>query len=138
MDLDGIIEKIPSTEKILGIIWIVSWFCAIWIYPIQFFLTGLFCLILIFLLIGRFEKEEAHKFPQPPALFSMDKSTNTLKVQKIYENNLKWEDHEICSGSAELPRGSIKQGDVVKNCKGNVALRHVPSNTLLGGYNFEE
>lgn len=28
------------------ILWIVSWFLAIWVYHIQFFLTGLFCLFL--------------------------------------------------------------------------------------------
>jgi len=46
MDLEGMLEKIPSTDKILGIIWILSWILAIWIYHIQFFLTGLFCLFL--------------------------------------------------------------------------------------------
>ena len=133
------IERIPSTEKILGIVWIVSWVCAIWAYHIQFFLTGLFCLFLIFILIGRFDKKEKEgkKISRPPAIFTMDKSTRTLTVQKIYEDNVKWDEHEICSGNASLPTGSIREGDVVTNCKGNVALRHVPSNTLLGGFDFE-
>jgi hypothetical protein len=138
MDLEGIIEKIPSTEQILGIVWIVSWFAAIWVYHIQLFLTGLFCLILFFILVGRFDKEEKTKLPVPPAVLSMDKSTKTLTVQKIYENDIKWEEHEICSGSAILPSGSIKVGDTVTDCKGNVALRHKPTNFLLGGFNFEE
>jgi len=137
MDLDGILEKIPSTEKLLGIIWIISWILAIWAYHLQFFLTGLFCLFLIFIIIGRFEKEEESK-NKPPTIFEMDKNTRTLKVQKIYNENIKWEDHEICAGLASLPTGPIKEGDVVTNCKGNVALRHIPSNTLLGGFNFEE
>lgn len=138
MDLEGMIEKIPSTEKILGIIWIVSWVMAIWVYHIQFFLTGLFCLFLIFVLIGRFEKKEEKATPKPPAVFTIDKNTRSLKVQKIYDDNLRWDEHEICSGTASLPSGVIKEGDVVTNCKGNVALRHVPSNKLFGGFDFEE
>jgi hypothetical protein len=138
MDLEGMIQRIPETEKILGIVWIVSWFLAIWMYHVQFFITGLFCLFLILILVGRFDEKKAPKKPGIPAVFSMNKSTNTLKVQKIYEENLKWDDHEICSGSASLPSGSITEGDVIKDCKGNVAIRHIPSNTLFGAFNFEE
>jgi len=138
MDLEGIVEKIPSTEKILGVVWIVSWILAIWIYHIQFFITGLFCLFLVFILMGRFDKDEKETGKKHPAVFSMDKNTRSLKVQKIYEDGLKWDDHEVCAGVAELPSGDMKEGDVIENCKGNVALRHIPSNTLLGGFNFEE
>ena len=137
MDLEGIVDKIPSTEKILGIVWITSWILAIWVYHIQFFITGLFCLFLVFILIGRFEKSEEKIIPKPPALLAMDKSTRTLTVQKLYDADIKWEDHEICSGSATLPSGVVKKGDTVTNCSGNIALRHVPSNTLLGGFNFD-
>jgi len=132
------IERIPSIEKILGIVWIISWVCAIWIYHIQFFLTGLFCLFLIFVLIGKFDQKEEATLRKPPAVLAMDKSTRTLKVQKIYDENVKWNEHEICSGNASLPSGVIKEGDVVTNCKGNVAIRHVPSNTLIGGFDFED
>ena len=138
MDLEGIIERIPSTEKILGVAWIVSWVLAIWAYHIQFFLTGLFCLFLIFILLGRFEKKEEKKKHKPHAIFKMDKANNSLIVQKIYEEGLKWEEHEVCSGLAELPSGPIKEGDTITNCKGNLALRHVPSNTLFGAFNFED
>ena len=137
MDLDGIIEKLPNTEKILGAGWIISWILAIWMYPLQFFLTGLFCLFLVLILIGKFEKKEDKNLLKSTTLFSMDKNTRTLKVQKIYEDNLKWEDHEICSGFATIPSGPLKKGDTITNCKGNVALRHIPTNTLLGGYDFE-
>ena len=137
MELEGIVEKIPSTEKILGVVWILSWILAIWMYHVQFFLTGLFCLFLVIILLGKFEKKE-EKTSKLPTIFSMDKSTRTLTVQKIYEGDLKWEEHEICSGQANLPTGAIKEGDKVTNCKGNLALRHIPSNTLLGGFNFEE
>ena len=43
----------------------------------------------------------------------------------------------ICSGNAELPSGLIKEGDVIKKCSGNVALRYIPSNTIFGAYDFE-
>jgi len=137
MDLDGIIKKIPPTEKILGIAWILSWILAIWAYPIQFFLTGLFCLFLVIILTSKYDKKEEKLVPKPSAIFSMDKNTKTLTVQKIYEEGLKWEEHEICSGEATLPSGFIKEGDVIKNCKGNIAIRHIPSNNLIGGFNFE-
>lgn len=138
MDLDGIAEKIPSTEKILGIAWIICWILAIWAYPLQFFLTGLFCLILVFILTSKYDKKEEKNIQKPKAVFSMDKNNKTLTVQKIYEDSLKWDEHEICSGNATLPFGLLKEGDVVKNCKGNVALRHIPSNTLIGGFDFED
>ncbi len=77
------------------------------------------------------------KHPIFPASFSMDKNTRTLTVQKIYEDNLKWSDNEICSGDAILPTGVLKEGDVIKNCNGNISFRHIPTNTLLGAFNFE-
>ena len=92
---------------------------------------------MIFILLGRFDKEETHTH-KPPAVFEMDKNTRSLKVQKIYDEGIKWDDHEICSGVASLPTGPIKEGDIVTNCEGNVAIRHVPSNTLIGGFNFDE
>ena len=115
------LKNLPSTEKILGMVWIISWILAIWMYHVQFFLTGLLCLALAIILAGR-----------------MDKNTKTLKVQKIYDDNLKWDEHEVCSGVANLPTGSIKEGDVVTNCKGNIAIRHIPSNRLIGGFDFEK
>ena len=88
-------------------------------------------------MVGRFEKQEIKLNQKPPAVLTMDKSTKTLTVQKIYENDLKWEQHEICSGSADMPNGQIKKGDKITNCKGNIALRHIPANTLIGGFDFE-
>ena len=129
-----ILEILPPIEKILGYAWIVLWFLAIWIYHIQLFLTGLFCLFLAYII---FSKSEEKKETDLPLRLTMDKSTKTLKVQKIYENNLKWEDNEICAGNAKLPTGSIKIGDTITNCDGNIAIRHKPTNTLLGAYNFE-
>ncbi len=137
MDAQELIEKIPPIEKILGLVWIINWVLAIWIYHIQFFLTGLFCLFLVILTLGFFDKKETG-LPKPPYGFSMDKNTRTLTVQKIYDKDIKWEDNEICSGEAKLPTGVIKEGDVVTNCAGNLAIRHIPSNILMGGFDFKE
>ena len=140
MDLDvieklkSIQKKIPPIEKLFGCAWIICWFTAIWIYHIQLFITGLFCLFLSYVIFERTNIKGKEKLP---VLFSMDKNTRTLTVQKIYNSNLNWEDNEICSGNAMLPSGSIKEGDVVVNCNGNVALRHIPTNTLMGAYNFK-
>jgi hypothetical protein len=68
----------------------------------------------------------------------MDKNTRTLKVQKIYDQDLKWEDNQICSGNAILPAGFVREGDEIKNCKGNIAIRHIPSNKIMGAFNFEK
>ena len=125
------------TEKLFGSVWIISWILAIWIYHIQFFLTGLFCLILAILILHDFDETNEKGESQLPTFFSMDKSTRTLTVQKIYENNLRWKDSEICLGNATLPSGAVKVGDVITDCSGNVALRHIPTNTIIGAYNFE-
>lgn len=140
MDLDfkEILEKIPSIEKIFGGIWILSWILAIWFYHIQFFLTGLFSLFLVLLITGYLEKKEETTEKKPPISFKMDRSTKSLKVQKIYEQGLTWEENEICSGSCKIPTGEIKVGDVLKDCEGNIALRHIPSNTLIGGFDFNK
>ena len=55
----------------------------------------------------------------------------------MYGTDLSWNDHEICSGSAMIPSGLVRGGDTITNCSGNVALRHIPTNTLMGAYNFE-
>ena len=127
-------SKNISPEKIFGYAWVLCWITAIWMYPIQFFLTGLFCLILA---IWIFKPSEEDKKGRLPAVLSMDKSKRTLTVQKLYEDNLKWEDNEVCSGDAQLPVGVMKEGDVIRFCQGNVALRHIPTNKLLGAYEFK-
>lgn len=138
MDLEDIVDKIPPIEQLLGVVWIICWICAIWAYHLQFFLTGLFCLFLVMIIIGVFDRGESRSTHKTPFVFSMDHSKKTLTVQKIYEDSIKWEDNEVCSGDANLPRGIIKEGDTITNCKGNLSFRHIPSNTLMGCFNFEE
>ena len=133
--IDSIIEKIPPTEKLFGYAWIISWFIGIWIYHLQLFITGIFCLFLAYGIFQRHENNQNHQFP---VVFTMDKATKTLTVQHLYDTSLKWDKTEICSGKATLPQGPVNIGDTVKNCEGNVALRHIPTNTLFGAYNFTE
>ena len=68
MDLEGILEKIPSTEKLLGLIWIVSWILAIWVYHLQFFLTGLFCLFLIITSLHAIDRSAFKKEASPETM----------------------------------------------------------------------
>ncbi len=84
MDIEDLLDRILPIEKILGLIWIISWVCAIWVYHIQFFLTGLFCLFLVVLILGFFDKKEEEML-KLPIVFSMDENTRTLTVQKIYD-----------------------------------------------------
>jgi hypothetical protein len=122
-----------SSEKLFGYVWILCWLAAIWVYHIQLFITGLFCLFLAYIMFDRTNTKEE----TIPILFSMNKNTRTLTVQKIYDASLNWEDHEICSGNANLPSGFVDEGDIINNCSGNVALRHIPTNTLIGAYDFK-
>ena len=133
-DIGEFLSKLPPIEKLFGGAWIITWFLAIWVYHIQFFLTGLFCLFLAILLLSYFDDK---KKAEIPAFFSMDKNTRTLTVQKIHEADLSWDDHEICSGSAIIPSGLVREGDAITNCSGNVSIRHIPTNILIGAYNFE-
>jgi hypothetical protein len=98
-------------------------------------LTGLFCLFLAVVIFERKNKQE--QVTQVTQL-AMDKSSKTLVVQRLYREGLHWEDHEVCSGEAILPTGVVAEGDTIVSCKGNVALRHIPTNTLLGAFDFEQ
>ena len=138
VDVEDILKFIQhncSPERIFGYIWIISWIGAIWVYHLQFFLTGVFCLFLSLVIFERKVKLEHHPIP---SRLTMDKSSRTLVVQELYQQGLNWEDHEVCSGEAILPRGVVSPGDKIVNCRGNVAVRHIPTNTLMGAFDFEE
>lgn len=132
--LKSLIKIIPYLDKLFGYLWILFWFMAIWVYHLQLFLTGLFCLFLAYAI---FSKPANVAKSALPALLVMDKNTRTLTVQELYENDLKWDDSEVCSGEAKLPTGNMKVGDVISDCNGNLSLRHKPSNTLFGAFDFK-
>ena len=135
-----IIKKILSFKisilpinSIFGYIWIIFWFIGIWIFHVQFFLMGLFCLILSF---TDFKSENRNNIELPFRL-SRDKENKTLKIETVKNQELYWEDTEICSGEAILPDGIIEKGDIIFDCKGNISIRHIPSNIIIGGFNFD-
>ena len=131
-----IIRKyITSNNSIFVYTWIILWFVSIWIYHIQFFLMGLFCLFLSFI---DFYDKKNNNDGLLPVIFSPNNKERSLKVIKVLTEDLLWEESEICSGEGILPSGVIKKGDVIINCKGNVSIRHVPSNVIFGAFNFEE
>lgn len=132
--LSTLYKKFASLQKIFGYLWILCWIAAIWMYHLQFFIMGIFCLFLSLVIFDNSTKKPKHT---TPLVFTMDKTSKTLTVQKLYEKNFSWDEHEICSGQADLPSGEIQEGDVIKNCEGNLALRHIPSNTLIGAFNFQ-
>ena len=136
--IDKTLDKLPlRIERFFGFIWVISWLIGIWIYHVQFFLTGLFCLFLALLLLGHLDGNNEKKTVKIPVSFSIDVVNKTLTVQKIYDGKFKWDDNEVCSGNAHLPSGMMKKGDMMTNCTGNIALRHIPTNTLIGAYDFE-
>ena len=125
--------SILPINSIFGYFWIAFWFISIWTYHIQFFLMGLFCLILSFTDF----KHGIQNDMKIPFILSKNNNEKTLTIQDIRDEDLYWEDTEICSGNAILPEGIIEKGDVIYNCKGNVSLRHIPSNIIIGGYMFD-
>ena len=42
-----------------------------------------------------------------------------------------------CSGEAILPEGLVEEGHKIIACKGNVARWYIPTNILLGAFDFE-
>jgi len=125
--------RILPINSIFGYSWIICWFIAIWFYPLQFFFMGLFCLILS---LTNF-KPTLEREEQLSIIFSQDLENKALILEKLIDDNLNWNDIEICSGEAILPEGIIEKGDIIYNCKGNISLRHIPTNAIFGAYYFE-
>jgi hypothetical protein len=94
---------------------------------------GLFCLILSFTDF----KSENNSDIELPFILSRNNETKTLTIETVKNEDLYWEDTEICSGEAILPDGIIEEGDIIYNCKGNISIRHIPSNIIIGGFNFD-
>jgi hypothetical protein len=125
--------SILPINSIFGYAWIIFWFIGIWVFHIQFFLMGLFCLILSF---TDFKSENKNDI-ELPFILSRDKETKTLTIETVKNEDLYWEDTEICSGEGILPEGIVEKGNIIYNCKGNVSIRHIPSNIIIGGFNFD-
>jgi hypothetical protein len=60
----------------------------------------------------------------PTIIFMQDNETKTLTVTEIYpkDKNFYWSEISIANGSATLPYGIIKVGDIITNCQGYLEL----------------
>jgi hypothetical protein len=75
----------------------------------------------------------------PTIMFSMDMENNTLTVTNVYPDDTMWGDiDQIGSGTSNpLPTGNVSMGDMITNCLGIIVLRYVPTNEVLGVFEFE-
>lgn len=81
--------------------------------------------------------------PQPPTQpvinFAQDLVNKTLTVISVTPNTVPWSDiDQIGSGHCDpLPNGTVLIGDEITNCSGFIVLRYIPSNEILGVFEFD-
>lgn len=78
--------------------------------------------------------------PQTPTIhFVQDNVTKTLIVASVSPEIVPWSDvDEIGAGSCDpLPTGTIMAGDSIANCTGILVLRYIPTDAVLGIFEFE-
>jgi hypothetical protein len=75
----------------------------------------------------------------PTIIFSMDLENNTLTVSNVYPEDVMWSDiDQIGSGTSNpFPTGNVSMGDMITNCVGIIVLRYIPTNEVLGVFEFE-
>jgi len=90
-----------------------------------------------------FRSKEYHvqwKQDDAKILFSQDKMKGTLTVLCLAQKNLSWENNiRKIEGSAKVPSGIIKEGDVITDCYGTVYLGLVQNGQVvrsLGRWDF--
>jgi len=80
--------------------------------------------------------------PQPPVqieiTFSQDLANKTLTVTSVSPATVLWSDiDQIGSGHCDpLPTGTVVAGDQLTNCTGFIILRYIPSDIILGYFEF--
>ncbi|MCK5112595.1 MAG: hypothetical protein KAQ84_03550, partial [Thermoplasmatales archaeon] len=78
--------------------------------------------------------------PETPDIsFEMDIENNTLTVSYVYPEDVLWGDiDQIGSGTCDpLPTGNVTVGDEITNCMGMIVLRYIPTDEVLGVFEFE-
>ena len=78
--------------------------------------------------------------PETPDIsFEMDMENNTLTVSYVYPEDVLWSDiDQIGSGTCDpLPTGNVTAGDEITNCMGIIVLRYIPTDEVLGVFEFE-
>jgi len=73
----------------------------------------------------------------PEIIFIMDNMNNELQVASA-PYDVYWEDIEqIGPGTCDpLPTGYVMAGDIITNCMGTIILRYIPTNEVIGVYEF--
>jgi len=76
----------------------------------------------------------------PPMIHGIiDVNNGTITVVSVEHGwfpNATWEDAEITSGSAILPSGEMKLGNVITNCSGVVTIEWKPCGWEIGTWDF--
>ena len=74
----------------------------------------------------------------PHISFDIDMENNTLTVSSVYPEDVMWGDiDQIGSGTCNpLPTGNVTVGDEITNCMGMIVLRYIPTNEVIGVFEF--
>jgi hypothetical protein len=78
--------------------------------------------------------------PQTPNIvFQQDTINKTVQVLSINSNDILWSYiDEIGAGSCDpLPLGNVTAGDTLTNCTGIIVLQYIPTQEILGVFEFE-
>ena len=75
----------------------------------------------------------------PEIIFAMDLENNTLTVVYVNPDDVLWSDlDQIGSGTCDpLPTGNVTVGDMITNCSGTIVLRYIPTNEVIGVFEFQ-
>ncbi|HUT00026.1 MAG TPA: hypothetical protein VMY59_06895 [Candidatus Thermoplasmatota archaeon] len=79
--------------------------------------------------------------PQTPNIvFQQDTTNKTVQVLSIDSNDVLWSDiDQIGAGSCDpLPVGNVTAGDILTNCTGIIVLQYIPTQEILGVFEFDQ
>jgi len=62
-----------------------------------------------------------------------------LRVTGVDPVNLNWSNIQLVgNGTCNLPIGNISAGDAITDCTGTISLKWIPTNKILGSWDFPE
>jgi hypothetical protein len=76
---------------------------------------------------------------EPPNIqFVKDTTNHKLTVASVDPKNLMWSNFEITGVCDTSNLGStVEAGDYLSSCSGIISIRHIPTNTLIGTWEFQ-
>lgn len=91
------------------------------------------------ILIGVIDPTPEEPPETPEIIFMQDSENNTLTVVFVDRDDVLWEDiDQIGSGDCDpLPDGNVTAGDVITNCAGIIVLRYIPTQEVIGLFEFD-